>query len=928
MRSAGFVLMAVLVLTTVREPPAAAQAPSGHPRLWITQADLPRLRSWATDANPLWKRALYPALQAAIQTYDTRFFPGGVPAVPYPDRGTRDYELYCSEAYAEFFAFLSLVDNDAARRDANALRARNLLMHVMNEAAKGCAIDSGGVETPFRGTYFSSYNRFNYWGEAFGLTVDWMYPYLSAEDKSIIRGVFLRWSEEQLGAYPMMRYFPSLRLPPNDPRMLGVNETEQMQLRWVANNYYAGHARNMTLWSLAFDAADDPPLDPSKPVDSLGNTLRSWLRNITGGWLYQQYALYEDSAVVARDYGVSTGNITIGKASGGIPVEGTLYGFSVGMVMQELLALYTAGLADSTRIGPQMKLLTSSLWDGHVDGFLHSITPTSRMPYDPRDRYMGEVYEPACFGDVLRYWITFQSIENFGPVALYDMATGNAARLAKLRWICRDALEGGATKFLDRASSVWSDVHVTLAILYFLMYDPAAPADPDPRPALPTDFYQASIGRVLSRTDWSADARWFTFLNPWESINHINETAGQFEFYRKGEWLAKQWSGYGNISMLSPEFFNTISVKNDRPSYLLAFEDMTDSLGGQWTNGMSAGDPTTRCSFAKDYTYVEGNMTNLYNSRDARDVRNVSRSIVWVKPDHLVIYDRAATGKFGRFKRVHCTLLEYPSIHDRTATITTAKGQKFHISNLLPSTATMREQHFWTTDPSKEYNAVAWNEPSKYRIVIEDTAADTRFLNVMQGADASDPVTPAAAFASPDGRAEGCVLGSMAIVFPRHENFGTHVSYRVPATVTGHVVTGMLPREPYAVTTTRTGDSIDVGIRIDGHSVADSAGVLAFGTTVISTQAERAGDRDAQAPSHPGVLSISPHPVHGEALITLSGQRGPVRLKVYNTLGRLVQAFVLPQAGSRVNLSALAPGLYVAVAMKDGRAVTTRFVVR
>ncbi|MBW2734601.1 MAG: hypothetical protein JRH20_19610, partial [Deltaproteobacteria bacterium] len=31
-----------------------------HPRLWLTQADVPRLRSWATSKNPMWRDAIAP----------------------------------------------------------------------------------------------------------------------------------------------------------------------------------------------------------------------------------------------------------------------------------------------------------------------------------------------------------------------------------------------------------------------------------------------------------------------------------------------------------------------------------------------------------------------------------------------------------------------------------------------------------------------------------------------------------------------------------------------------------------------------------------------------------------------------------------------------------------------------------------------------
>jgi hypothetical protein len=919
-------LLPLLLLAALLPPlfPATAQPVTTHPRLWIRQQDLPRLQSWAVNTNPLWKQALLPALQQAIQTYDTKFFPGGVAAKPYPDRGEHDYELYCSEAYAEFFAFMSLMLTDQTAKDDCAQRARILLMYEMNEAVKGVAADSNGVQVPFRGRLFSNFNRANYWGEAFGLTVDWISPYLTKADKQTIRTVFLRWASEQYTAYPMMRWFPSLTGPGNDPALLGKNETEQYMLRWVANNYYAGHARNLTLMALSLDEADDPPLDAQQPVTKLGNTLRSYVTNITDNWLYQQYAMYEDSATVAKDYGYAARNISIGKAAGGLPVEGSMYGFSVGVVFQELLALYTSGLADSAKLGPQMKLLTSNYWDKHVDGFLHSITPVSHMPYDAINKYLGQVYEPACYGDILRYYVNFQTIEEMGPIALYDIATNNTERLAKCRWICRDAQQGGAAHFIQRASSVWSDVEVTYSLLYFLMFDPASFETSDPRPQLPTDFFQPPIGRVLSRSDWTKDASWITFLNPWMTINHINETAGQFEFYRKGEWLTKQWSGYGNVSMLTPEYFNTLNVKNDPVQYRQGFEDATDTLGGQWTNGQASGDPATRASFAEDYTFIEGNMTNLYNSRNAQDVKHVSRSLLWIKPDHLVIYDRAETNKFGRFKKFNCSVLNYPVLNGRTATVTSTTGQQLFIQSLLPDNGPMYETHNWTADPRKEYNAVAENEPSKYRLVIEDTAATTRFLTILQGADAGALQTPAEHFVSMDGAFEGSILGNIAVLFPhRLDNYST-VSYRIPPQVKGHYITGLFPGAGYDVKQIAIDSGDDIVVTLGGALLSDSAGVLHFGRTGITGIDEQPGREDV-----PDKLAVTmyPNPVSNRLTLTSTGVNALRDISIYNVLGEEKLRLSASEASVSIDCSQLQSGFYICRMGKGERLMLRTFFV-
>src|SRR5690349_17716008 len=96
----------------------------GHPRLWLTAADLPRLRGWATSQNPLYRDGLRLALDNAVATYDKEFFPGGNENPTWPDPGTQGWVGRSTEAYAEFFAFLSLVDPDETARARHAERAR------------------------------------------------------------------------------------------------------------------------------------------------------------------------------------------------------------------------------------------------------------------------------------------------------------------------------------------------------------------------------------------------------------------------------------------------------------------------------------------------------------------------------------------------------------------------------------------------------------------------------------------------------------------------------------------------------------------------------------------------------------------------------------------------------------------------------------
>ncbi len=316
---------------------------TNHPRIWITQADLPRLQSWATSSNQVYQQGMLPVLSTAVTLYNTQFFPAGVANPNYPDPGdTQGYTGYLTEEYGAILAFNSLIDPDIANRIKYAQYARNMLMYAMNQAALGPLAGA-----PFRDPMFSTYNRASLSGEEWPLIVDWIYdavdannqPILTASDKATIRDVFMMW--EAACETASTTGGDSAQLPGvvNSLQLLPNNQP----YRFAANNYYTAHARLMIMLALAIDPSDDSAVNPSQPKSLLGNSLRSYLSDGLGAWLYQQYAMYGDASAVSEAYGIPGGGTGLGLASGGLPPEGMLYGVSYGNLLSGLLALQTAG---------------------------------------------------------------------------------------------------------------------------------------------------------------------------------------------------------------------------------------------------------------------------------------------------------------------------------------------------------------------------------------------------------------------------------------------------------------------------------------------------------------------------------------------------------------------------------------------------------
>lgn len=762
-------------------------AQPAHPRLWLTAQDLPRLRAWATAANPLYANGLALLAERAKQEMDEG-------RVPDQDCGNVGYEEYPTEMYAELFAFLSLIDNSETARNDYAARARSLLMYVMNEAAKGPASEENYTcndstqYPPFRHPDFATEDRdrIRYHGEAFPLVVDWIYPHLSAQDKAVIRQVFLRWSQEVVErGYHHPQPIGLL----NDATLL----EDRQQVRFSGNNYFAAHMRNLGMMALALDGADDPN-------GQLGNFLHTAL----GAHLY----IFD--------------HLTRSDSRGGLLPEGLEYSpQTLGYATQFLLSLHTAGASYP---------ITSSLgsnpfWDLSLTAYLHSLSPAT-VEYEGG----GVRYEPAFYGDGQSFHLP-DFVNAFAPIGIYDYLTGQSARLQTVRWILEQTSPGGAGQLTER---VRNPTDFREAILYFLLYDPAAPSAADPRPGLATSFQAPGLHRLFSRTGWGADAAWLTFSLSWNSIDHQMADGNHFSFYRRGEWLTKGRVGYANIAegIASSEFYNTVAIENDRP----ADRDESDWRIDLWRRGsqfnyVNSGDPgLLAASLNDEYFYALGDATPLYNSasESATDVSLAERAIFWLKPDLIVLYDRLASKSAGKFKRWWLQLPTPALVNGREATMTTAGGQRLFVTALLPVDALLTPVN--SNEQIIEETAAA-DDPMKVRLRVEAPGdpLSVRFLHLLQGADAGETAAPASLLRTQDMSFEGLTVQQMSLLFPvNRAPVASGLEYSVPLGISRHFVTGLRPAAGYQVEIQPAGAVQTIRISEDGPFSTDSGGVLSF----------------------------------------------------------------------------------------------------
>ncbi len=771
------VIISCLDFSHAGATPASVPVTS-HPRIWLTSSYVIQLRAWAINSNPTY------VSMKNLGTTLKNLMDNANHTIPNQDTGSNAWELYPTESVAQFFAFMSLISPTQPERDDYAQRARTLLMYVIDQAVSGVA------NAPFRRLAFSTSDRSRWNGSGFATTVDWIYPILTATDKGKIRTVFLRWIDENLHASTDYRDHPEPIGVVNDPILL----QDLFRYREANNNYFDAHMRNIGLMALSFDAADDS-----------GNTLRNYIGNATGAWLYM------------------SDNLMRNDLAGGLPGEGFLYGPSAaGYISEFMLALHTSGYDDAATWGQQVRFDTNPFWNASIPAFLHSLSPATSIIGDG----VGQVYTVASYGDSQRAYNP-DWMEYFGPLGIHAYLNSNNQLLDQVRWIQLHTPPGGAVGLQSRINTQ----DIVPAIFYYMLFSPAVPTPADPRSPLSTTYYASGLRRFFERTDWTPNATWFTYSLGWHTLGHSHADGNAIEFYRNGEWLTKAREGYG-WGYASSDHYNTISLLNDQPPY-----PSNDFRYLLWQSGsqqlMSINDaPPPIYSVQPGYTFIRGDATNTYNmtERQMTDILHASRDIVRLKPDYIVIYDRATSETAGRFKRFFLNLPVVATVAGNLTTSIMSSGQRLYVRTLLPVGATPVVE----TVPV-DSNNLAWNDLMPYRLKVEapGNPQNTRFLHVLQGANTGTAATAAALVQSNGNTFTGVVVGNTAVMFSTDmTQVFSPIVYLVPNTVTKHLITGLTPGAKYNASIVPISGQLQLTLTTGTTYTADSAGVILIDNTL------------------------------------------------------------------------------------------------
>lgn len=889
-RARLLLLLAAVVCVSALPHAIRAEPVKTHPRILFRAEEIPSLRARMSPSNDAWVAFKTSIVDTALRDFKcsaTSHYTGapnyqwirdsftdenGVlhlptdadwgswsdqtarPACPEDDDGNgSSYTRVNSEQYAMIFALMARLLKDqpgqSVQRAEYLAAAKNCLFHVIDHAKDGHpAPDAEGHYPPFQHIGFAVDDR-SFSAEAFAFAVDWIYEDLTTDELAKTRKAFLIWAQD---CNDHIYFAPTTpHGTPNSPSLFRLNDPYQQQtraeIRLGLNNHYTNHLREMVLYALALDPKDDVPSATYADAAPAGALTSHTISGSPDNWVRQQSGVLYDSMSVWQyiaDYALRN------DGAGGISVEGTQYASNgLGPLALMLAGLNSAGQDDVQSWGPQAATARHPFWSTSVPAYLSQLTPTSRVPTGPNLGYLGPIYQPPISGDLENFLaINDQFIKVLGPMALIDArVNGNSGQIAQaVRYIQRNLAPGGSSNFAGRIAETRGGTRMRDAVYYFLLFDPTAPAASDPRPALqPKTFFSQHtvngklMGMVLGRSGYTASDTYFHWRLDWNRIDHQRGDSLGFGLWKNGLWLTNGMTGYGTLQGCS-DYRNSLSLQNGVPTSSPVGEDTSAAHGSQWCYS-PIGDPEiTSRSTADGFLYFTGDATNLYNHQSQtqlREIEHASRSIVWLKPDHVIVYDRARSKSAGFSKKFFVNVPRDPLITGNVARSSAMEGAvekgRIFVTSLLPAGASIQWKTIDDGEPAGGIDSIT-GRPSyedmwaQLFVAAPGAPQEARFLHVIQGTAASVTSADAAqVVTSGDGEFEGSIVSSKCILFRKTLGSApTALSYTHPAGITTHYITGLAPFAGFNVTQTST----SVTLTASGtQRFTDGGGVLVLG---------------------------------------------------------------------------------------------------
>jgi hypothetical protein len=408
----------------------------------------------------------------------------------------------------------------------------------------------------------------------------------------------------------------------------------------------------------------------------------------------------------------------------------------------------------------------------------------------------------------------------------------------------------------------------------FLFYDPNGPTAP--LTSLPLSYFASGPNAVAARSDWTTSAVWMSFRagayvdGPGAGEQGFDE--GSLALVRGGTPLLVNGTGWavhepgGNVdenNVYNDEYggFNAANIySGNRTIYNIFYvrkmsgASLVDSYG-QTSNTAEDEARSHVAAFEDGQAYVYALATNLEDMyrKDHNGNPQVaawSREVVYLRPNHFMVYDRTTAGNATGGNTASDQFLSFHFPANPTATaapsgekrydITYASSFAGAVTTILPANATTQVIGMYpASDPVKVWQV---------QIRPPNTQANQTWLTVFDLSTTSSAVAAATALNVTSGAALGSLLagtaGNTAVLFntgAASTTISGSIAYTVPKAQTLHVVTELPPGAGYSAAATVSGGNHMIVVTPGGALTTSAKGVLAF--TVSALGVVGPGDR-------------------------------------------------------------------------------------
>jgi hypothetical protein len=360
-----------------------------------------------------------------------------------------------------------------------------------------------------------------------------------------------------------------------------------------------------------------------------------------------------------------------------------------------------------------------------------------------------------------------------------------------------------------------------------LFRDPSASASS--YSALPLQHFATGTGMLSARSDWSknanvVDVQMGNLLNS----DHESQSPGQLELTRGSDQLLFNTNAkFGPLDpTMQTRYSNTVVVDthgdvdaDGNPVQTYPFST------GDWYG--SPGVVTKAYEATASHVYLYGDYHAAYSTPNnpgaGGPVSELTRQVVYLRPNYVIVYDRATSTKAKYTKQLRWHFANAPVLNGDSFVETVGSSKLFgHTFSTVPLKTTVAKVAPDPSNPDQTISEVITRNP--------DWANSVRYVTALQLAPSSTSTMDATKqVLSSDGQMQGVQVGNQVVLFGRNGDVSTAkpVSYKITAAASvQHLLTNLAAGQKYQVT---------VNGAAQGTMTASSQGTLSFNTTTAGT---------------------------------------------------------------------------------------------